>query len=103
MFLDHFFGKNGILFVAFQAKKVGSCPLGKFCPPLEKSLRTPMGRIDKVLGLRSISSPSKKASKSKWEVSIFRHEAIDIFDIEKNWFSFGVYWNVELFSNSLNL
>ncbi len=40
MVLD-FFEKNRIFFVVFQ-EKVGSCPLENFCPPLEKSLRTPM-------------------------------------------------------------
>ncbi len=43
MFLD-FFAKNSIFLLLFR-QKVGSCaplPLENFCPPLEKSLRTPM-------------------------------------------------------------
>ncbi len=43
MFLDYFW-KNGIFFVAFQATSrfLPPPPLENFCPPLEKSLRTPM-------------------------------------------------------------
>jgi hypothetical protein len=41
MFLD-FFGKNSIFFVALQAKSRFLALLENFCPPLEKSLRTPM-------------------------------------------------------------
>ncbi len=41
MFLD-FFRKTSILFAAFQAKCRFLLPLENSCPPLEKSLRTPM-------------------------------------------------------------
>ncbi len=40
VFLD-LFGKNSI-FLLFFRQKVGYCPPRNFCPPLEKSLRTPM-------------------------------------------------------------
>ena len=37
-----FFGENSIFLSVFSANSMFLPPPGKFCPPLEKSLRTPM-------------------------------------------------------------